>query len=88
MKKVLIATLFIIALIVFLAFRFTHPVWESKKLVSSNLAQTLFTRPSPTPSPSPRLKTFKFDSGTDLKKELDSVNPQVLDSDFGIISYE
>lgn len=35
---------------------------------------------SPTPSPTP--KTFQFDSSTDLNKELDNVNPQVLDSDF------
>ncbi len=27
-------------------------------------------------------KTFQFDRSTDLKKELDSINPQVLDSDF------
>lgn len=27
-------------------------------------------------------KTFKFNSSTDLKKELESINPQVLDSDF------
>lgn len=28
-------------------------------------------------------KEIKYDSSTDLKKELDSVNPQILDSDFG-----
>lgn len=27
-------------------------------------------------------KTFKFDSSTDLKQELEIINPQVLDSDF------
>lgn len=27
-------------------------------------------------------KTFKFDRSTDLKAELDKVNPQLLDSDF------
>lgn len=26
--------------------------------------------------------TFNFDSSTDLKKELNSINPQILDSDF------
>lgn len=36
-----------------------------------------------TPAPTPNApKIFKFDSSTDLKKELDSINPQVLDSDF------
>lgn len=38
--------------------------------------------PIPTPTPGPRPKTFIFDSSTDLKKELESINPQVLDSDF------
>ena len=27
-------------------------------------------------------KTFQFDSSTDLKQELEKVNPQILDSDF------
>jgi len=27
-------------------------------------------------------KTFKFDRSTDLEMELDSINPQILDSDF------
>ena len=36
-----------------------------------------------TPAPTPNApKTFKFDSSTNLKDELDKVNPQVLDSDF------
>lgn len=35
-----------------------------------------------TPLPSPTPKTYIFDSSSDLKKELDSVDPLVLDSDF------
>lgn len=38
--------------------------------------------PTPTSAPPNAPKTFKFDSSTDLKQELDSINPQVLDSDF------
>lgn len=42
--------------------------------------------PEPTPQlttvPASTPKTFKFDASTDLKKELDSINPQVLDNDF------
>lgn len=39
--------------------------------------------PTDTPAPTPNApKTFKFDSSTDLKAELEKVNPQVLDSDF------
>lgn len=40
---------------------------------------------NPEPSPSPNIKTpkeFKFDATTDLKMELEKVNPEVLDSDF------
>lgn len=36
----------------------------------------------PTIIPSPTPKTFKFYRNTDLKKELESINPEVLDSDF------
>ena len=34
-----------------------------------------------TPSPTPAIKTFQFDSNTDLKAELEKVDPKVLDSD-------
>ncbi len=37
-----------------------------------------------TPVPTPNApKTYNFNSSADLKKELDSINPQILDSDFG-----
>ena len=35
-----------------------------------------------TPAPSQAPKTLKYDSSTDLKAELETINPQVLDSDF------
>ncbi len=38
--------------------------------------------PTPTLSPPVAPQTFKFDRSTDLKQELEKVNPQVLDSDF------
>ncbi len=38
---------------------------------------------SPLPVQSPNIpKVIKYDSSTDLQKELDSIDPQVLDSDF------
>ena len=37
---------------------------------------------TPTPIPPNAPKTFSFDSSTDLKMELEKVNPQILDSDF------
>ncbi len=33
------------------------------------------------PTPTPRPKTFQFDGSTDLKAELEKVDPKVLDSD-------
>lgn len=41
--------------------------------------------PAVAPLPSAEInqpKEIKYDGSTDLKKELESVNPQVLDSDF------
>jgi len=39
--------------------------------------------PTPVPATTPNApKTFQFDSSTDLKAELEKVNPQILDSDF------
>lgn len=56
---------------------------------SKDLVNPFLGQPKPTPSetsspdPTPAVpKTFNFDSSTDLKMELDKVNPQVLDSDF------
>lgn len=49
-----------------------------KNLVNPQILQT----ESPSPSPSQTPKTFKFDSSTNLKMELEKVNPEVLDSDF------
>jgi len=38
--------------------------------------------PSPTLIPNSTPETFRFNKSTDLKAELEKVNPQVLDSDF------
>lgn len=50
----------------------------------TRLVDPTFVQPTPvsTPSPPQTPKTFQFDSSTDLKVELEKVNPQVLDSDF------
>lgn len=37
---------------------------------------------SPGVSPTPTPQTFPIDANTDLEKELESVTPKVLDSDF------
>jgi len=60
----------------------TLPVWNSTLV--SPLAKVFKPKViiMPSPSPSPKPKTFQFNSSTNLKSELDSVNPEILDSDF------
>ena len=38
--------------------------------------------PAPSSSPIPTPREFQFDASTDLKSELDNIDPQVLESDF------
>lgn len=84
--KLIITTLLIGGLLVFGLFKFTPSRWEAKLV--SPLAKVfqpkVVVTPSPgvTSRPSPKPKTFQFNNATDLKIELDTVNPQVLDSDF------
>lgn len=74
----LIMAAFLITISLVVISVFPHRKWEGK------LASPFSGAPSPipTPIPSPTPKTFNFDSSTDLKGELETVNPQVLDSDF------
>lgn len=76
-KKITIFGLITVALVLgFLVFRLTPGWWQIKTLVSPGT-------PSPTPLSIPNApKTFQFDSSTDLKTELEKVDPEVLDSDF------
>lgn len=68
--------LLLLILFAFLAMATLFYTNKSAKLTSP------VTSPVASPSPSPAPTVFKFDSSTDLKKELDNINPQVLDSDF------
>ncbi|MBI2597145.1 hypothetical protein HYW41_03250 [Candidatus Daviesbacteria bacterium] len=66
---ILLATILTIA---FFVSKFAHPI----KTVLVN--PSLVSSSSPVPTP----KQYQFDVSTDLKQELESINPQVLDSDF------
>lgn len=68
-KKVALILFILLAAIIFLVSSKKAPVSKS---------------PLPLPSASTYNppKQIQYDSSTDLKKELDSVNPQVLDIDF------
>ncbi len=52
--------------------------------MSPELRKLAGRKPAPTETPSNIVapKTFKFDSSTDLKKELESINPEILENDF------
>lgn len=54
-----------------------------QQLITSNLktqSPNAAKQPAPTPTPTPII--FHFDKSTDLKSELDTINPEVKDDDF------
>lgn len=57
-------------------------VLPHRKLASRSGSETKLQDPSYQNVGKNVLISTKFDSSTDLKKELESINPQVLDSDF------
>lgn len=72
MKKTLLITGVIILVLIWLL---------SGKKDGSLVGSTPTLTPAPIVKPNAP-KTYFFDSSTDLKMELEKVNPQVLDSDF------
>lgn len=80
MKKLLLGVGIILILVWFLGIN------KEGRLVAPAFIQQIIHRqppPAPTPVATPNApQTFNFDSSTDLKEELDKVNPQILDSDF------
>lgn len=81
MKNSLLTIILIIILlgIFILAGIFIFSDKTSDKLISS-VASSVTQQPTPTPTPTPII--YNFNESTDLKKELETINPQVLDSDF------
>lgn len=79
----IISIILIISLILVVKFILKPRGWKAKLTtpMGSSFNQTTPV-PSSTLLPVSTPQTFKFDGSTDLKKELDSINPQVLDSDF------
>lgn len=74
-KKYILATIatFLLAMVFLIA-------KVSPQTDRNTLPNPKINTPSPSPSPSPT--TFPIDANTDLEKELESVNPKILDSDF------
>lgn len=61
-----------------------HQMWKTN-LVKPELEKAepaILISQTENVSPSPSPKGFNFDSTTDLKSELDKVNPKVVDADF------
>lgn len=78
-RKILIICLLVILAVIF----FPALVHKKNTLAMPGfIKQTKITQSVPTVAPSVVPKTFQFDRSTDLKKELEKVNPQILDSDF------
>ncbi|MBI2019423.1 hypothetical protein HYS95_02000 [Candidatus Daviesbacteria bacterium] len=79
-KKFLIISLIILAAVIL----FFVTGRKNTQLVNPSLQQETVKQSSSEPSVplyNPP-QEIKYDSSTDLKKELDTVNPQILDSDF------
>jgi hypothetical protein len=76
----------VLLVLVFVVFILQNQELQNK-LVSPGFSLSGSSTKIPSPSPevisSPNApKSYQFDRGTDLKEELNKVNPQVLDSDF------
>lgn len=84
-NKILTAVLILIALTVSLTIvkYAVNGNGRGNLLETPLLNRVIKQSPSPMPSASSSApKSFNFDRSTDLRKELNSINPQVLDSDF------
>lgn len=81
MKRIVLITAVVISLVV-ISLLIIKTTKKDSSLVGSSLGVTIPSTPTPSISVSPTPKEFKYDSSTDLKKELDSINPEVLESDF------
>ena len=83
MSKKIIAVLILIIIVGIWSFGSNSRT--SGDLVNPQILQ-VFSKQTPPSTPSPASiqapKTFNFDKTTDLKVELEKINPQVLDSDF------
>ena len=79
-RKVLIIILVLLAVSLFI-----YSQWGSKKeLVAPSISESDSSNPTPlpqTPSFNPP-PAVEYEGSTDLKQELEGINPQVLDSDF------
>ncbi len=83
MKKILIFIIVTLISLIGLKIFVLTPLGWTGNLINpmGQKSQSFDIRSTPATTPNAP-KSFQFDSSTDLKMELDKVNPQVLDSDF------
>lgn len=74
----IILVVIILAIVIFFAQK-----KETNNLITPSVSSHPNKITEQLPSPTPNIpKTYQLDSSTDLKMELESINPQVLESDF------
>ena len=83
-KKYILITIVIVLLLGIVFWLISKNINSKNSLLTSpGLGKVSGEQISPTPTQSPTPpKTYSFDSATDLKSELENINPQVLESDF------
>ena len=82
MKKSFLLLIIVIGFIGLVLFVLPPQGWKAKLITPiGQTRQNSDVSAPPLPTPNAP-KTFQFDSSTDLKMELEKINPQVLESDF------
>lgn len=86
-SKLTLILILVLIMIGIITYIILVPKVASQLVVSPNISQ-VFNKPSPSPenvtpfnSYNPP-KEIKYNANTNLKKELDGINPQILDEDF------
>ncbi len=92
MSKKLVVIIVIVLLVTSVLFMITRSAGDGKEALISPVVRKVFRQPVPalTPAPMPVSQTpsynppkeIHYNGSTDLKQELESVNPEVLESDF------
>lgn len=91
MKKILLLLVLVIIIFIglvtiktfsFPPFSFPPLGWKAELVNPMGFKSVSPTPVASTLVPVPSPKTFEFNNSTDLKEELQKVNPEVLDSDF------
>lgn len=81
-KKLLLLVIILVTLVATIVSSYVTNEDKIGNLIGPRLVRTSSPTPSVVHEPPQAPKTFDFDASTDLKAELEKVNPQVLDSDF------